>query len=207
MRDWCEAEQQTIVRFSSQGIQQASVTAGLARNAMDVTVHGVFSTGIPDIDKRLVYICCDIPGQSQRQLCKNRAAGASFRSTARCAGSSPRGAWHAGSGAGRPCSFPLANVGSTFLRTTRRDATSSGRGLGGIRRKSGCRRNRGRHGCCEHRLLGPHGDLSVTITGAPKLIHVRWWRRGGSNSRPRHCERRALPAELRPHAANQFSAV
>ena len=26
-----------------------------------------------------------------------------------------------------------------------------------------------------------------------------WWRRGGSNSRPRHCERRALPAELRPH--------
>src|SRR3990172_4080199 len=28
-----------------------------------------------------------------------------------------------------------------------------------------------------------------------------WWRRGGSNSRPRHCERRALPAELRPHEA------
>lgn len=27
-----------------------------------------------------------------------------------------------------------------------------------------------------------------------------WWRRGGSNSRPRHCERRALPAELRPHS-------
>src|SRR5215471_8347529 len=25
-----------------------------------------------------------------------------------------------------------------------------------------------------------------------------WWRRGGSNSRPSHCERDALPAELRP---------
>src|SRR5450432_2322462 len=28
-----------------------------------------------------------------------------------------------------------------------------------------------------------------------------WWRRGGSNSRPSHCERDALPAELRPHGA------
>ena len=27
---------------------------------------------------------------------------------------------------------------------------------------------------------------------------VFWWRRGGSNSRPSHCERDALPAELRP---------
>ena len=25
-----------------------------------------------------------------------------------------------------------------------------------------------------------------------------WWRRGGSNPQPRHCERRALPIELRP---------
>ncbi|MDF3055294.1 MAG: hypothetical protein K0Q74_1201 [Gammaproteobacteria bacterium] len=32
-----------------------------------------------------------------------------------------------------------------------------------------------------------------------KLLRWKWWRRGGSNSRPRHCERRALPAELRPH--------
>src|SRR5262244_3100317 len=29
---------------------------------------------------------------------------------------------------------------------------------------------------------------------------LKWWRRGGSNSRPSHCERDALPAELRPHA-------
>ena len=27
-----------------------------------------------------------------------------------------------------------------------------------------------------------------------------WWRGGGSNSRPPHCERGALPAELPPHA-------
>jgi putative ABC transport system permease protein len=36
----------------------ASTTAG-ALNAMDVTVKGVFSTGIPDIDKRLVYTDVD----------------------------------------------------------------------------------------------------------------------------------------------------
>ena len=27
---------------------------------------------------------------------------------------------------------------------------------------------------------------------------IKWWSRGGSNSRPSHCERDALPAELRP---------
>lgn len=26
-----------------------------------------------------------------------------------------------------------------------------------------------------------------------------WWRRGDSNSRPRECDSRALPTELRPH--------
>jgi hypothetical protein len=30
-------------------------------------------------------------------------------------------------------------------------------------------------------------------------LQMEWWRRGGSNSRPSHCERDALPAELRPH--------
>ena len=32
-----------------------------------------------------------------------------------------------------------------------------------------------------------------------RLASRFWWRRGGSNSRPSHCERDALPAELRPH--------
>ena len=30
-----------------------------------------------------------------------------------------------------------------------------------------------------------------------------WWRGGGSNSRPPHCERGALPAELPPHAVKR----
>ena len=31
----------------------------------------------------------------------------------------------------------------------------------------------------------------------------KWWSQGGSNSRPRHCERRALPAELWPRKGGQ----
>ncbi len=33
------------------------------------------------------------------------------------------------------------------------------------------------------------------------LLSEEWWSRGGSNPRPRHCERRALPTELRPRPA------
>ena len=32
-----------------------------------------------------------------------------------------------------------------------------------------------------------------------------WWSRGGSNSRPSHCERDALPAELRPRKEGEVS--
>lgn len=35
---------------------------------------------------------------------------------------------------------------------------------------------------------------------------VLWWRGGGSNSRPSHCERDALPAELPPHNGHYSSA-
>jgi hypothetical protein len=48
---------------------------------------------------------------------------------------------------------------------------------------------------------------SVEVTGhksKKSLIYKDflkfWWRGGGSNSRPSHCERDALPAELPPHA-------
>ena len=54
-------------------------------------------------------------------------------------------------------------------------------------------------------------DACGTLTGAGALLPrlkpmpwpdmrfgVHWWSRGGSNSRPSHCERDALPAELRP---------
>ena len=46
----------------------ATTTDG-AMNAMDVTVTGVFSTGVPDVDKRLVYV--DLPS-SQRLLHSDR---------------------------------------------------------------------------------------------------------------------------------------
>jgi hypothetical protein len=36
---------------------------------------------------------------------------------------------------------------------------------------------------------------------------VCWWSGGGSNSRPPHCERGALPAELPPHTAADFSPI
>ena len=37
--------------------------------------------------------------------------------------------------------------------------------------------------------------------GCKISLCFNWWSRGGSNSRPSHCERDALPAELRPHLA------
>ena len=37
--------------------------------------------------------------------------------------------------------------------------------------------------------------------------HDLWWRRGGSNSRPSHCERDALPAELRPREQARILAA
>ena len=42
---------------------------------------------------------------------------------------------------------------------------------------------------CEHRKKAQAQPWAFLI----------WWSRGGSNSRPSHCERDALPAELRPH--------
>lgn len=42
--------------------------------------------------------------------------------------------------------------------------------------------------------LWPFGALPA------RRFRKNWWSRGGSNSRPSHCERDALPAELRPHS-------
>ena len=36
-------------------------------------------------------------------------------------------------------------------------------------------------------------------SGINSLKPTSWWRRWGSNPRPQHCERCALPTELRPH--------
>ena len=53
-------------------------------------------------------------------------------------------------------------------------------------------------GCVKHRHYSPEADERWEV------CVVRWWRRGGSNSRPSHCERDALPAELRPHDGFKF---
>src|SRR5690606_39404620 len=46
----------------------------------------------------------------------------------------------------------------------------------------------------------PRGGRPETEKAARgRLFPGSWWSQGGSNSRPRHCERRALPAELWPH--------
>src|SRR6185437_9009205 len=41
---------------------------------------------------------------------------------------------------------------------------------------------------------------SSAVVAAPRVAEGEaWWSQAGSNRRPRHCERRALPAELWPH--------
>src|SRR3954463_14410819 len=46
--------------------------------------------------------------------------------------------------------------------------------------------------------------LSASRVGARRLWTCSWWRGRGSNPRPPHCERGALPAELPPHASLQL---
>ena len=48
-----------------------------------------------------------------------------------------------------------------------------------------------------HRDHGPRGAIDERGLWADRR-NLNWWSRGGSNSRPLHCERSALPAELRP---------
>ena len=43
--------------------------------------------------------------------------------------------------------------------------------------------------------------VNIKIILKPAWNIGMWWRGGGSNSRPLHCERSALPAELPPHEA------
>src|SRR5438093_4836883 len=45
------------------------------------------------------------------------------------------------------------------------------------------------------------------MTGYPinaDISEEKWWSGGGSNSRPSHCERDALPAELPPRGGAKF---
>ena len=56
----------------------------------------------------------------------------------------------------------------------------------------------------------PVGGRRPSIPLAYPLEDVEgknWWSRGGSNSRPSHCERDALPAELWPHGAEYAASL
>src|SRR5690554_1400316 len=71
-----------------------------------------------------------------------------------------------------------------------RPAKSVFRGGSGTRRNAGSPR---------------HGRIAETKTpNRDGLGAGCWWSGGGSNSRPSHCERDALPAELPPHAGLRF---
>ena len=61
--------------------------------------------------------------------------------------------------------------------------------------------NRG--GCQEgHWLIPPSAKKGPASLQA---LRISWWSGGGSNSRPSHCERDALPAELPPHEAAKYT--
>src|SRR5690606_15940136 len=49
-------------------------------------------------------------------------------------------------------------------------------------------------------------NLKTKTPNRSRLGVEWWWSQGGSNSRPRHCERRALPAELWPHGDGDVRA-
>ena len=76
------------------------------------------------------------------------------------------------------------------------------RGRGPAGRRSAVR------SACRRRARGAPGMLAPGKKKAGREARLwfefGWWRRGGSNSRPSHCERDALPAELRPHGARHY---
>lgn len=53
----------------------------------------------------------------------------------------------------------------------------------------------------------PRLPIRARKSQATGLASKRWWSQGGSNSRPRHCERRALPAELWPRGRGFYWPV
>ena len=58
-----------------------------------------------------------------------------------------------------------------------------------------CRSRHLRRAPCDHRNLASNAAHG----GLVQCFLKYWWSGGGSNSRPSHCERDALPAELPPH--------
>ena len=65
------------------------------------------------------------------------------------------------------------------------------------RRGSRARARTAVHGCCGCEMILPLAELPATA--ASDRSYSFWWTAGGSNPRPLHCERSALPAELAAH--------
>ena len=102
--------------------------------------------------------------------------------------------------------------------TPRRIRDSAGANYDELVRVSGEERGKGRRtGPHSGGVPGPRGtgrtprnpartrDFGQQKTGLEgRFLSEYWWSQGGSNSRPRHCERRALPAELWPRKRRQI---
>ena len=63
-----------------------------------------------------------------------------------------------------------------------------------------------RHGARTRNLLLPCCYEKAGTRPASRKLLIYWWSGGGSNSRPSHCERDALPAELPPHTRARIIA-
>jgi hypothetical protein len=46
-------------------------------------------------------------------------------------------------------------------------------------------------------------QLNKKALGGAEGFFIQWWSGWGSNPRPSHCERDALPAELPPHVSGE----
>jgi hypothetical protein len=117
-----------------------------------------------------------------------------------------RGPWRARHSGRQPS---VSRRGNRFLwsRRARRTLTVSSATSSTISRHGGARgdgrarRSRAFVAGTPARVSGSGATGRRTGTGKARsgtFLRADWWSRGGSNPRPLHCERSALPAELRP---------
>ena len=101
-----------------------------------------------------------------------------------------------------PPGNPRRYVGSSAGRPAHRQRTE--RDSGGREDEIGVETSlRNSH---RRRNPAPVGPSWAVKKARACLAFWNWWRGGGSNSRPSHCERDALPAELPPQTAAHYSS-
>ena len=99
----------------------------------------------------------------------------------------------------KSCRCQPAPVGEGKWRRKRKREANLG-GFGRCSRRAWHRQNRAGS--------APTRDSGQQKTGLEgRFLLVHWWSGGGSNSRPSHCERDALPAELPPHVKHSRIAA